>query len=212
MIDVDHQINAVERTVGSRALPAGEARIVTLSQEFGAAAEDVWDAVTSAERIPRWFLPVSGDLRVGGHYQLEGQAGGAIQTCDAPTAFTATWEYGGDVSWIEVTIVPVSAERARLELVHIAHVDDERWVQFGPGAVGIGWEMAVMGLALHLETGFARDPQEIAAWMVSEEARRFITESSDRWFAAHVASGESEQQARESADRTTAAYTGVPGA
>ena len=76
MIDVIHQINAVQRRVGARTLAAGEARIVVVSQTYDAAVEDVWDACTSAERIPRWFLPVSGDLKLGGRYQLEGNAGG----------------------------------------------------------------------------------------------------------------------------------------
>jgi hypothetical protein len=39
---------------------------------YPASQSDLWDAVTNADRIPRWFLPVSGDLRLGGHYQLEG--------------------------------------------------------------------------------------------------------------------------------------------
>ena len=44
----------------------------------------MWDAVTSAERIPRWFLPISGDLRLGGRYQLEGNAGGEVLECAPP--------------------------------------------------------------------------------------------------------------------------------
>jgi hypothetical protein len=32
MIDVDHQINAVERVVGDRVLEAGTARVLTASQ------------------------------------------------------------------------------------------------------------------------------------------------------------------------------------
>jgi hypothetical protein len=47
------------------------------------AVEDVWDAITSAERIPRRFLPVSGDLRLG-RYQLQGNAGGEITGCNPP--------------------------------------------------------------------------------------------------------------------------------
>ena len=34
---------------------------------------------------------------LGGRYQLEGNAGGAIERCDPPRSFAATWEYGGDV-------------------------------------------------------------------------------------------------------------------
>ena len=95
MIDVTQQINSVRRVVGTRVLDAGQARAVTISRTYAAAIEDVWDACTNAERIPRWFLPVSGDLRLGGHYQLQGNAGGTIERCDPPKSFFATWEFGG---------------------------------------------------------------------------------------------------------------------
>jgi uncharacterized protein YndB with AHSA1/START domain len=111
MIDVTGQINAVRRRVGTRVLEAGEARTVTISQTYRAAIEDVWDACTNAERIPRWFLPVSGELKLGGRYQLEGNAGGTIERCDPPHSFSATWEYGGEVSWIEVRLTAEAAER-----------------------------------------------------------------------------------------------------
>ena len=65
---------------------------------------DLWDAVTSSERIPRWFLPITGELKVGGSYQLEGHASGTVLSCDPPKSFTATWEYGGNVSWVDVNI------------------------------------------------------------------------------------------------------------
>ena len=153
MIDVTQQINAVRRRVGTRVLDAGEARTVTISQTYAAAIEDVWDACTSAERIPRWFLPVSGELKLGGRYQLEGNAGGTIEGCDPPKSFFATWEYGGEVSWIEVRFGAEATDRTRLEIEHIAHVSDERWAEFGPGAVGIGWDSAILGLSLHLSGG-----------------------------------------------------------
>src|SRR3954451_23605261 len=104
MIDVIHEINAVRRKVGSRTLEAGEARTVTITRTYAADLEDVWDACTNPERIPRWFLPISGELREGGRYQLEGNAGGIIQSCDAPHGFSATWEMGVDVSWIELRL------------------------------------------------------------------------------------------------------------
>ncbi|WP_345672988.1 SRPBCC family protein, partial [Streptomyces phyllanthi] len=209
MIDVTHQINAVRRRVGSRVFKAGEARVVTVSQTYDSTAEDVWDACTNPERIPRWFLPVSGELRLGGRYQLEGNAGGTIERCDPPESFAATWEYGGDVSWIELRVIPEGEGRARFELDHIAHVDDERWGEFGPGAVGVGWDMGLVGLTLHLETGASVDPQKAMAWFGSEEGRRFVTRSSEAWYEASVAAGEDARAARAAADRTTAAYTGA---
>jgi hypothetical protein len=59
VIDVQHQLNAVRRTVGTRTFQAREARVVTVSQTYDTNAEDLWDACTNAERIPRWFLPVT---------------------------------------------------------------------------------------------------------------------------------------------------------
>jgi len=209
VIDVTHQIDAVRRAVGVREYKGGVARVVTLGQAYDATVDDVWDACTSAERIPRWFLPVSGDLRLGGTYQLEGNAGGTIERCEPPRSFAATWEYGGEVCWIEVRVTPEGG-RTRLELEHIAHVDDERWARFGPGAVGVGWDLGLLGLAGHLGSpaGFL-DPDESVAWMGSDEGRRFITLSSESWYEANVAAGEPEDGARGAANRTVAAYTGA---
>ena len=145
MIDVTQQINAVRRRVGTPGARGGRGAHRDHQPVYDAPLEDVWDACTNAERIPRWFLPVSGDLRLGGRYQLEGNAGGTIERCDPPKSFVATWEYGGEVSWIEVRLTPEADDRTRLEIEHIAHVDDERWAEFGPGAVGIGWDRGVLG-------------------------------------------------------------------
>jgi uncharacterized protein YndB with AHSA1/START domain len=210
MIDVTQQINAVRRRAGTRVLEAGEARTVTISQTYPAAIEDVWDACTSAERIPRWFLPVSGELKLGGRYQLEGNAGGTIEGCDPPKSFSATWEFGGQVSWIEVRFTAEAADRTRLEIEHIAHAS-EHWEQFGPGAVGIGWDLTVMGLGQHLSGDPAVDPQNSMAWMTSEEGKSFMTLSGERWCEADIAGGADEAEARAMAGRTIAFYTATPG-
>ncbi len=211
MIDVSEQISAVRRQVGSRVLEAGEARTVTISQTYDAPVDDVWDACTNPERIPRWFLPVSGDLRLGGRYQLTGNAGGTIERCDPPDGFDATWEYGGAISWIELRLTAQPDGATRLQLAHIAHVDDT-WEQYGPGAVGIGWDLGLVGLALHLSGGADVDPAAGAAWVASDDGRRFITLSSGGWCEADIAAGAGEAQARAAADRTTAAYTAAPDA
>lgn len=209
MIDVVHQVNALQRRVGSRVLPAGEARSVSVIRTYPAAVEDVWDACTNPERIPRWFLPVSGELRVGGHYQLEGNASGRIQRCDPPHSFSATWEFGGDVTWIELRLSAEADGQTRLELEHIAHVDDERWLQFGPGAVGVGWDLALLGLGRHLSTGATLDPGEAMAWSASAEGKQFVAMSSQEWCAASIAAGTPAREAQAAAERTTAFYTGA---
>ncbi|MFE9689272.1 SRPBCC family protein [Micromonospora sp. NPDC005806] len=211
MIDVIGQISAVERRIGSRTLPAGQARVMTISQTYAAPVEDVWDACTSAERIPRWFLPISGELKVGGRYQLEGNAAGTVERCDPPHSFAATWEYGDEVSWIEVRLTEVEAGRTRFELEHVAHVDDQRWAEYGPGAVGVGWDGALLGLASHFAAdGSGVDPAAAAAWMASDEGRRFMTLSSEQWAEASIAAGTPSDEARAAQDRVTAFYTGAP--
>jgi uncharacterized protein YndB with AHSA1/START domain len=209
MIDVVQQTNDEQREVGSRTLEAGEARVSTISRVYDAGIEDLWDACTNPERIPRWFLPVSGDLRPGGRYQLEGNAGGTIERCDPPHGFAATWEYGGDVSWIEVRLRPEGERRTRFELEHVAHVSDDRWAEFGPGATGVGWDLGLTGLWLHLGSGQPVDPREFAAWSESDEGREFITRSSEAWRDASIAAGTDPAAADAAAARTTAFYTGA---
>ena len=152
-------------------------------------------------------MPIAGDLHVRGHYQLQGNAGGTIERCDPPTSFAATWEYGGEVKRIEVRLSTEPRGGTRFTLEHTAHVDDERWAEFGPGAVTVGWDMGLRGLALHLSSGRPLDPQESAAWMASAEGKQFVTLSSQCWGDASIAAGTPAAEANAARNRTTAAYT-----
>jgi uncharacterized protein YndB with AHSA1/START domain len=208
MIDVAHEITTVDRQVGSRTLEAGEARTLTISRVYDTAPDDLWDACTNPERINRWFLPVSGDLRVGGRYAFEGNASGTIERCEPPHSLAATWEFGGVTSWVEVRLTPEPAGGTRFTLEHIAQVEDEIWSQYGPGAVGVGWDGAVLGLTLHLTGG--EPPADPQAWQVSSEGREFNTRASERWIDASIAAGTDPDEARAAGARTTEAYTGQP--
>jgi uncharacterized protein YndB with AHSA1/START domain len=212
-MDVVSEVNAVQRQVAGRALKAGQARAVTLSRVYDTEVHDLWDACTNPERIPRWFLPVSGELRSGGRYQLQGNAGGTIERCDPPRSFTATWEYAETVSWIEVRLSPQRDGQTRLELEHIALVaDDEKWAEFGPGAVGVGWDLGLLGLGWHLSKGGAVDPEQARAWGISPDGQRFASLSSERWRDADVAAGADAAAAARAAERTAAFYTGASAA
>ena len=204
--DVAGHLGAVERSTSLLERDGRPARTVTLARSFAVAVEDLWDAVTNGERIPRWFLPISGQLEPGGHYQLEGNAGGTIISCRRPAALALTWEFGGQMSWVEARLADDGAGRARLKLTHTSHLAPP-FDQYGPGATGVGWEQALAGLALHLEQPAAPKPDE-AAFAASPEGRAFIIGSSERWEQAAVAAGEDPGAAREAARRTAAFYTG----
>jgi uncharacterized protein YndB with AHSA1/START domain len=209
-IDPLQQLGLVTREVQDQVRQGRPARVVVASREYDTELEDLWEAITSAERIPRWFLPITGELRLGGRYQLEGNAGGEIQTCLPPRQLAVTWEFGGGVSWLEVELSPVRPGRTRLELRHTAPIDDH-WKQFGPGAVGIGWELGLYGLALYFAGGGAAvDRAAAMTWMGSDEGKLFMRRSSESWCEAAIAGGDAPDVARAQAARTTAAYTGEP--
>ncbi|QCB94951.1 SRPBCC family protein [Cellulomonas shaoxiangyii] len=212
-IDALEQVGLVTRVVRTGERDGRPTKIAEARRVYRAEVDDVWDAVTSPERLPRWFMPVSGDLRVGGRYQLEGNAGGTVEACDRPDRLAVTWEYGGDVGWVEVHLAPAEGG-TELRLLHEAHVDPAFWEQFGPGAVGVGWDLALWGLVLHLATGEAVDPAAAEAWTVGPEGQAVVTSAATGWAAAAVGDGEDPDAAQRAGARTIAFYTGqeAPGA
>lgn len=208
-IDIVREIEAVQREIASGRIAAGEGRSIRLRRTYDAPIDDVWDALTSPQRIGRWFLPISGDYRVGGRYQLEGNAGGEILSCERPNRFRVTWVYGegaspADVSELDVRLTPAGDGSTTLELEHIAIVPDEPWAEFGPGAVGIGWDQGLLGLSLHLRGESIEEPD---TWLLSDEGRDFAARSSAAWGAANQAAGADAGVVARNVANTTAFYT-----
>ncbi len=207
---VTNALGAEFRQFENRDHEGKPARVVIAVRTYETDCEDLWDALTSIERIPRWFLPIEGDLRPGGRYQLKGNAGGSITRCDPPRAFDITWEFGGGMSWVTVRL-DAQGMRTRLTLEHIVHVSDldQHWAQFGPGAVGIGWDLTLHGMDLYLKgDGGAVDHAAAHAWMASDAGKAFMRGCANAWAEAHIAGGEDPETARGMAARSSAAYTG----
>lgn len=201
------QIGAVVREVTSREHEGKKAWVIVASRPFAAGIEEVWDAITNAERIPRWFLPVTGDLEPGGRYQLEGNASGVIERCEPPRHLALTWEFAGKISWVNAELTAASDSETLLRLEHIAH-EDEHWEQFGAGAGGIGWDLSLLGLHLYLTSDWETSAEKSMEFFGSEEGLGFMLASNDAWCQAAIAGGIDEAEARGAAARTLAAYTG----
>ena len=73
-MDVADVVGATRREVRVAERDGRPARQLVATRSYPTGAADLWDALTSPTRIPRWFLPITGDLRVGGRYQLTGNA------------------------------------------------------------------------------------------------------------------------------------------
>lgn len=203
------------RTVTATTLDGQEARTISLQRTFDAAPEEVWDAITDPERVPRWFLPVTGDpRRVGDHFQLEGNAGGDVLECERPRRLAVSWVFGGQTSRVEATLSQ-HGEVTELRLDHTVPVDDH-WREFGPGAVGIGWELALStGLARYLAEAAVIEYAEVDPGQAREsssaqspELSRRIAEASASWADADIASGAQPDDVRAAAGRCLAVYTG----
>ncbi len=201
-------VDAATRQVTSEERDGQPAKVIVARRTFATSIDDLWDSLTNRERLPRWFFPVSGDLRLGGHYALEGNASGEILECDPPKRLSVTWVYDEQTSWVEVELTPAGdGEQTELELRHIAHVPDDFWNEFGPGAVGIGWDLALIGLHHH----FTEVPFDGEGWSSSEPGRIFIAASSRAWRDASILAGTPPDAADPAAERTTTFYTGDTG-
>lgn len=183
MIDITTQLNAIDRAVTRRMGPDGEEVAVRIRRTYNAPTTDVWDALTDPDRIKRWFLPISGELRAGGYFQLEGNAGGDILICEPPHLLKVT--FGGPASLVELRLSPEGEGQTTLELEHTVPIE---MAQSGAGSlyVGPGWDGGFVALDLYLRGEFTDDPVAAAN---SPEALKLSKQSVDAWVAVVQASG-----------------------
>ena len=187
-------------------------RIITAERCFKESSATLWCALTEADRIAHWFVPISGDLRLGGRYDLPMGVEGTIVSCQKFRGFRLSWEQEGQVSWVEVNLEQ-GDDSTRLRLVHSIPKDrkaEQHWRKYGAGATGIGWDLSILGLVLYLDEGLkALDREVIDKWLTSDGGREFIESSATAWRIKQVESGESPEIAKEMADHAYRFYTGT---
>jgi uncharacterized protein YndB with AHSA1/START domain len=105
-----------------RTIAAGEARVAVFTRTYATTVEDLWDACTDPERLRRWYVPVTGDLRVGGEFQQVNMGSGTILECHPPRLLRVS--LGGGADEIEVRLAPgADADTATLEIQHATTLD-----------------------------------------------------------------------------------------
>jgi uncharacterized protein YndB with AHSA1/START domain len=186
-------LDGTHREIGSRSIDAGEARTILVRRRYTAPVGDVWRWCTEAELLGRWFMRPEGDLRLGGRFTFEGNAGGEIRRCEPPRLLAVTWVYGdrpADEVWLRLT--EHSPGATLLELEH-ASVTTEievngRMVDVllnDPGSglwgLGAGWEMGLVALDALLRHD-APDPATVRPTSRAQ-ARSLADQSSQAWAA-----------------------------
>ncbi len=105
-------------------ISAGEARAAVFTRIYGAPVEEVWDACTNPDRLRRWYVPVTGDLRQGGEFEQAMMGSGEIVRCEPPAALALS--LGGGADEIELRLTELEPGRTRLELRHSTTIDEHQ--------------------------------------------------------------------------------------
>jgi uncharacterized protein YndB with AHSA1/START domain len=183
-VDFSEALGAVDREV-----VRGDDQItLRMRRRYDGSAADVWDAITTADRLARWFAPVSGDLREGGKFEVKDQAAGSILRCDPPRLLKVT--YGGEASIVEVRL-EADGDATALTLEHSVPLE---FAGSGAGALfaGPGWDVAFLALGLHLAGEFPGE-DDPAAWESTIEVQRYSRQVIDAWAEAASATATPEE-------------------
>jgi len=108
-----------------RRIPAGEARVAVFERTYDAPIEDVWAACTDPDRLRRWYVPVTGDLRVGGRFEQAGMGSGEIVRCEPPHRLALSLG-GGGADEIDLRLSTGDRGGTVLELQHATTIDQHR--------------------------------------------------------------------------------------
>jgi uncharacterized protein YndB with AHSA1/START domain len=105
-----------------RTIPAGPARVAVFTRVYETTIEDLWDACTNPDRLCRWYVPVTGELRLGGRFQQAMMGSGTVLECEAPRFLKLSLGAGADE--IELRLSPGPHDgTTTLQLEHATTLD-----------------------------------------------------------------------------------------
>jgi uncharacterized protein YndB with AHSA1/START domain len=128
----------------------GDDAEVVFERVYDTDPADLWAALTEPERLARWFAPVHGDLREGGHFTIHFDDNDVpdcrLASCDRPRRYSWEWSHSSHTSLVTVAVAPAGTG-ARLHLTHTRLA-----VSQAPDYAA-GWEVYVRRLAEFLSGG-----------------------------------------------------------
>ena len=117
-----HQMQEPAPELRHREIAAGPARVAVFQRRYEADIADVWSACTDPERLRRWYVPVTGDLRVGGEFEQAMMGGGTVVACEPPSFLHLSLGSRG-ADEIELRLTANEDGATLLELQHATTLD-----------------------------------------------------------------------------------------
>jgi uncharacterized protein YndB with AHSA1/START domain len=139
----------MSEVVGTMREEAG-AGVVRLESRYDTTPEDLWEALTTPERVARWLGEVSGDLRPGGTFSATWTSRwtgtGLVEVCEPPHRLRLRMsedEDGATEVVVEATLAPQDDGVLLVIEEHGLPLDNLP-------AFGAGWQVHVEDLGHHL--------------------------------------------------------------
>jgi uncharacterized protein YndB with AHSA1/START domain len=122
--------------------------VVRMECRYDTDIDDLWSALTDAERLARWLVDVEGDLHLGGVFTATFTSGwegaGRVDVCEAPHRLLVTMSPGDEDETVIAAELHDAGEQTLLVLEERGFPLD---VVAGHGA---GWQAHVEDLREHL--------------------------------------------------------------
>ena len=186
--------------------------VLTLTTNVERAPAQLWALLTRPDELARWFGPVTGELHEGGRFDAPDGASGSILEIEEPHRISLSWAQGGAEDPLLIQLDPEDDGTTLLRLRHTVLVDAEDFERTGPGALAIGWEIALLALAAHTDgwrgSCLTTVPTPTPQWREGAEAAGYLRAWSVRWAAEAIAAGVDETIARRGEAETARKHLG----
>ena len=121
--------------------------VVRMEGSYDTDIDDLWSALTDAQRLARWLAKVEGDLSLGGAFQAIFTSGwegpGRVDACEPPQRLLVTMTPGGEEETVIEAVLVADGDQTRL-------VVEERGLPLDElAAHGAGWQAHLEDLAAH---------------------------------------------------------------
>ena len=143
---MNEQTRANTRITGTLQSVDGKG-VVRMEGSYHTDIDDLWSALTDAQRLARWIAEVEGDLRLGGAFQATFTSGwegpGRVDACNPPRHLLVTMSPGGEEETVIEAVLVTDGDQTTL-------VVEERGIPLDElAAHGAGWQAHLEDLAAY---------------------------------------------------------------